>query len=169
MPVLYTLPCVGAHWELQPGSMHVIIYRLHTYSNHDTSVLRRIHEQTSDESTTKCSLPECMVPLSAYRREAASTAKKWNLWNNVVSYEGSSGSNFYEQTSKAKAKAKAGAGAGEASSDPGADSNVGGDKESKGIASLAARAARASRTWKVYQEVERAKRQPLQLSSSDDN
>jgi len=71
-------------------------------------------------------------------------------WNNIVSFEGATGSQFYEQNAKQAEEAYSGA-----------------SKEGRSIAALAAKAARASRTWRVYQETANAVRKaPRALSST---
>ncbi|KXZ46387.1 hypothetical protein GPECTOR_44g62 [Gonium pectorale] len=82
----------------------------------------------------------------------------WSFWNNTVSFNGATGSRFYRDANQKRQQQQA--------SSSGAGSSGGGDRESRGVAELAARAARVARTWRRYQEVAMAARRDMLVITS---
>ncbi|PNH06958.1 Ferredoxin-1 [Tetrabaena socialis] len=91
------------------------------------------------------------------RLQAASSSSRsgWSFWDSSnVSFGGSTGSRVYSEADKAKQQREQQRAAG------------GGDRESRGVAELAARAARAARTWRSYQDVTAAARRERMVLTS---
>ncbi|GFR44944.1 hypothetical protein Agub_g6034 [Astrephomene gubernaculifera] len=109
---------------------------------------------------------------------AAAPSTGWTFWNDVWSgVGGAAGSRFYQDASQARQQrtnpqeqqqagpsSQTSSSSGGGGGGSGGGMGGGGDRESRGVADLAARAARAARTWRRFQSVARAARGGLRAS-----